>query len=308
MEFNLGQQQSSKVDKKDIFKKNAKPSLLHSDSESENEDEDKSVEVTGFNRDTGAVLKHEKKKEQEKELVIKPPSDDNWKEVVKKRVYAPDDNTKSVKEQEQVKEELEYGLNNLKEDQKMDIGDDNDDYEELPHLTESQAYWKDVASRPNQPTDEDYANVPVDKFFTGLLKGINYDSDNDENKPNYEVKVRPTFLGLGAKTQNNQVSEEMGAWGKSASKAVTKAEKSYTPVTLRDKRTGELMKDDDESSRESSRSRRDKDKDRDRGRDRHRHRYRSSRSSRELRDKDRGRDKSPRSSRKSYRDRSRDNR
>ncbi|ODQ64752.1 hypothetical protein NADFUDRAFT_52376 [Nadsonia fulvescens var. elongata DSM 6958] len=117
------------------------------------------------------------------------------------------------------------------------------------NLTEEEAYKRDIESRPDMASLDAYARVPVEKFGAALLRGMTERPKNssitktevhDSKKKEYEVKQRPSLLGLGAKPMSHAV-EEPGSWGKATSKRSNRAEKSYVPVVLINKTTGEVV-------------------------------------------------------------------
>jgi hypothetical protein len=148
---------------------------------------------------------------------------------------------------------------------------------------------------------------------------------NGENKVKKDVERRPALLGIGAKSETANGGIELGAWGKADMRKAAYGKKGgsgggdglYNPVLLRDKRTGEMVSEEElklrklealeggkkgDSDREKRRSRsRDRDRDdRERRRDEEGYRERS-----RDRDRDRRKDKDRDSSRdrdRKYRD------
>jgi hypothetical protein len=112
-----------------------------------------------------------------------------------------------------------------------------------PRVSETQAYREDITSRPDEPDLEAYNRVPVEEFGAALLRGMGW-KGTDAEQVVTEVKQRPFLLGLGAKPLEAAV-EESGAWGKGARKNPTRAEKSYVPLIKVNKRTGEVVNDND---------------------------------------------------------------
>ena len=116
---------------------------------------------------------------------------------------------------------------------------------------EADDFKSDVASRPDIPTLEDYAAMPVEEFGLAMLRGmgqkrratgelVNYGSSNGEKKSPRILEPRQGYLGIGAKAAPG-AEVELGAWGKADMRKNKKGEGLYTPVMLRDKRTGEMI-------------------------------------------------------------------
>ncbi|KAJ6103863.1 hypothetical protein N7486_004085 [Penicillium sp. IBT 16267x] len=238
------------------------------------------------------------------------------------------------------------------------------DQEEQAHsrYDETSHFRTDVESRPEPATLDQYNAIPVEEFGAALLRGMgwkdgqaigrsNYGSaapTDKEKKPLVPVR-RPGFLGIGAKDSagGKGAEAELGAWGKSAMRKASRkqgeengnanAEGVYMPITMRNKKTGEYMteeeltelkkkaaappeKDDWRERRDRNLEKSGRDKDREyRKRDYDDDDYRSDRrtgSSRRDRSRSSGRQSSSRRSRyddddrkkddRSYRDRDRD--
>ncbi len=128
----------------------------------------------------------------------------------------------------------------------------------------------DVASRPNPSTLDEYAAMPVEEFGMALLRGMgkkrrangeviviknpNEEPDEEEKKRDRERKklrdpnkgylgigAKPVKIGNGAGGVGGSGEDGLGAWGKSDMRRNKKGEGLYTPVMLRDRRTGELI-------------------------------------------------------------------
>jgi len=114
---------------------------------------------------------------------------------------------------------------------------------------EDDAYRKDVSSRPDIPTLEDYAAVPVEEFGAALLRGMGWRGGEElggkGRKPGDKsgklrlVEKRPAFLGIGAKPVTD--IPELGAWGKGDKKKHGRPDTTYIPVVKVDKRTGKIV-------------------------------------------------------------------
>ncbi|KAJ5320261.1 hypothetical protein N7508_000544 [Penicillium antarcticum] len=141
--------------------------------------------------------------------------------------------------------------------------------EEAPvHYNETSSFRTDVASRPEPATLDAYNAIPVEEFGAALLRGMGWKDGQSIGKGNYggaaaaekakNARVperRPGFLGIGAKdTSGGKGAEaELGAWGKSAMRKASrktgeengKAEGVYMPVTMRNKKTGEHLTEEE---------------------------------------------------------------
>ena len=134
-------------------------------------------------------------------------------------------------------------------------------------LSEAQLFKADVASRPDSASIDEYASVPVEEFGKALMRGMGWveETDADGKASNgingagkkmagergRMVERRPALLGIGAKEVPKELREELGAWGKGAqgggSERGKKAKKEvgYNPVVLRDRRTGEMITEEE---------------------------------------------------------------
>lgn len=224
--------------------------------------------------------------------------------------------------------------------------------EEPVHYSELGSFRTDVASRPEPANLDAYNAIPVEEFGAALLRGMGWKDGQAIGRGNYSSATaaeraknprvperRPGFLGIGAKDSSGGkgAEAELGAWGKSAMRKASrkqgeendKAEGVYMPITMRNKKTGEHLteeelaalqkeakskppKEDDwreRRDRNLEKSGRDKDRDREyRKRDYDDKEERSRRktgSSRRDRSRSSGRHSSSRSSRYDDDDRSR---
>ena len=144
---------------------------------------------------------------------------------------------------------------------------------------ETISFLADVASRPDPATLSDYVAMPVEEFGMALLRGMGKKRRangeviviKDPNKPDDgaedemrnreagKTKMRDPnagYLGIGAKAvkigsgsgsadgkagRGMGEDDGLGAWGKADMRRNRKGEGLYTPVMLRDRRTGELI-------------------------------------------------------------------
>jgi hypothetical protein len=123
----------------------------------------------------------------------------------------------------------------------------------LPSMSEEQAFERDYASAPEMATLADYDRVPVEQFGAALLRGMGWKDGegigSNKGKPLETTKIpkrRPAMLGIGAK-EEAAVAGEMGAWGKPGRGG--KEVPVYNPVLLRDKRTGEMLTEEEVEKR-----------------------------------------------------------
>lgn len=266
--------------------------------EEHEEPEEQRVAVVGFDKERGAKVADETAQPKKPEpVVVQPRSNENWMDTVKRRVYVPSGAGRGVAaDEEDGKDVLKYGLNPVVKTGAM-TGQggpgpsDDDDYEELPQLTEQEAYQKDLDSRPDAPDMDAYSRVPVEEFGAALLRGMGVTETAASSE---QMQRRPAMLGLGAKHVPHQVNE-LGSWGKGESRQASRREqKAYVPVAMIDKKTGKKVSEpDEERDRETSSNReRDRSRDSHRHRDRHRRRERDRRYKRD--DRHRRRSRSPR--------------
>jgi hypothetical protein len=143
-------------------------------------------------------------------------------------------------------------------------------------IDEADDFKADVASRPDNPTLDEYAVMPVEEFGLAMLRGmgqkrkatgeiVDYGSGNGEKKSPKIREPRQGYLGIGAKAAPG-AEAELGAWGKADMRKNKSGEGLYTPVMLRDKRTGEMITEQEleERKKEAKQKKPDDDDWRDR--------------------------------------------
>ncbi|KAH0562385.1 hypothetical protein GP486_002921 [Trichoglossum hirsutum] len=119
------------------------------------------------------------------------------------------------------------------------------------HISEDDAYRLDVASRPDSASLDDYIAVPVEEFGAALLRGMGWKEGDvvgkrkDQVSKPRVVERRPALLGIGAKELSGGVGEELGAWGKGIKKKGRPIDKMYSPVVLKNSKTGEMLTEDE---------------------------------------------------------------
>ncbi|KAF2630782.1 hypothetical protein BU25DRAFT_408059 [Macroventuria anomochaeta] len=165
----------------------------------------------------------------------------------------------------------------------------------VPVITDEEALQNDLQDAPDEPDLDAYEATPIEGFGLAMLRGMGWKDSDGESRKNgakapKEVKRRPALLGIGAK-EDAAKDVELGEFNSKArgKKGPKKdAPQGYNPVTLRNKKTGEIVteeelkaklvsqdlvteeeergRDDDGEKSERRRDRRD-DRDRDRRRD-----------------------------------------
>jgi hypothetical protein len=115
-------------------------------------------------------------------------------------------------------------------------------------LTEDEALDRDVNDAQERPSVHDYSAVPVSEFGAALLRGMGWKDtetiSSDVSKSSIKLRVlerRPALLGVGAKPSKS-TGIEIGEWGKADH---SKKKEIYTPVILKNKKTGEVMTEAD---------------------------------------------------------------
>ncbi|KAF3038851.1 hypothetical protein E8E12_008157 [Didymella heteroderae] len=196
-------------------------------------------------------------------------------------------------------------------------GKSTDTQRVVPAITDEEALANDLVDAPDEPDLDAYEATPIEGFGLAMLRGMGWkDSDGESRLKNgakapKEVKRRPALLGIGAK-EDAAKDVELGEFNSKArpKKGQKDAPAGYNPVTLRNKKTGEIISEEelkkklesqdivqDEKPREKESRRRDDDYDSDRKRSR-----------RDDRDRDRRRDDDYDSERRRDRDRKDDRR
>ncbi|CAI7635382.1 unnamed protein product [Penicillium palitans] len=140
--------------------------------------------------------------------------------------------------------------------------------EEPVQYSELGSFRTDVASRPEPATLDAYNAIPVEEFGAALLRGMGWKDGQSIGRGNYSSATaaekaknprvperRPGFLGIGAKDSSGGkgAETELGAWGKAAMRKASrkqgeendKAEGVYMPITMRNKKTGEQLTEEE---------------------------------------------------------------
>jgi hypothetical protein len=134
--------------------------------------------------------------------------------------------------------------------------------------SETSSFRTDVAMRPESATLDAYNAIPVEEFGAALLRGMGWKDGQSIGRGDYSSAAaaekankprvperRPGFLGIGAKDSSGGkgAETELGAWGKSAMRKASrkqgeddgKVEGVYMPVTMRNKKTGEFLTEEE---------------------------------------------------------------
>lgn len=110
-----------------------------------------------------------------------------------------------------------------------------------------------VESHPDSSTLDEYAAMPVEEFGMAMLRGMGkkrrangevVQLESDTKKEEKRVK-RQEFLGIGAKAATGLDGVELGAWGKADMRKNNKGAGFFTPLMVRDAKTGEAITEDE---------------------------------------------------------------
>lgn len=254
-------------------------SALH-DSDNEDEAEGKHEEVTHFDLSAGGAVHHEKKVVQ-KELLVIPALKNNRK---RQRSGLPTQDTEAaeaaVAEAKAKAAPITFGLNVGKrsteeppamdpenepgvkqssftkrtvEEEALDslLGKKPISNAVIPTLTEQEIFERDYEEAPDVPTVADYDAVPIEEFGAAMLRGMGWKDGEAIGKKRGQQPVvqrvierRPELLGIGAKPAK-ALGIELGEWGKHAKKHERAIDKAYAPVVLKNKKTGELVTEEE---------------------------------------------------------------
>jgi hypothetical protein len=116
-------------------------------------------------------------------------------------------------------------------------------------ISEEEAFENDMREAPDAPDLAAYEATPIEGFGAALLRGMGWkdgESLNKDKKPlakPKEIKKRPALLGIGAKPEA-AVGVELGEWT-APKKHGKKTAIQYNPVALKNKRTGELITEEE---------------------------------------------------------------
>ncbi|KAJ9655543.1 DNA primase large subunit Spp2 [Neophaeococcomyces mojaviensis] len=122
-----------------------------------------------------------------------------------------------------------------------------------PH-EETEDFRIDVASRPNSSTLEEYAAMPVEEFGLAMLRGMGkkrrangevINLEPPSEKKDVKSRKQEGFLGIGAKPAPGMDGVELGAWGKADMRKNNKGQGFFTPLMVKDIKTGEVVTEEE---------------------------------------------------------------
>ena len=122
----------------------------------------------------------------------------------------------------------------------------------VPAITDEEALRNDLNDAPDEPSLDAYEATPIEGFGLAMLRGMGWKDSDGETRKNgakapKEVKRRPALLGIGAK-EDAAKDVELGEFNSKARGKKGKrkdAPQGYTPVTLRNKKTGEVITEEE---------------------------------------------------------------
>ena len=130
-------------------------------------------------------------------------------------------------------------------------GKHTDTERKIPAITDEEALQNDLQDAPDEPSLDAYEATPIEGFGLAMLRGMGWkDSDGEARKGGAkapkEVKRRPALLGIGAK-EDAAKDVELGEFNSKArgKKGQKDAPQGYNPVTLRNKKTGEIITEEE---------------------------------------------------------------
>ncbi|OAL53239.1 hypothetical protein IQ07DRAFT_561890 [Pyrenochaeta sp. DS3sAY3a] len=250
----------------------------------EREDPTKHQEISGWDTAEGGAVDIGGKKEKEGPRVIPSQPNRDWKAEARRIQLskAPHTQVQNANVEEKVEEQkLQFGLTILQKDESndnetvestvpeaMEVEEDNVTEEQrlekkalhallhgrsandelvIPVQTEEEALQYDLQNAPDAPTLAAYEATPIEGFGAALLRGMGWKDGETIKKGGVApeavaIKRRPALLGIGAKA-DAAAGIELGAWsGKDRSK---KGMDTYNPLTMRNKKTGEVISEEE---------------------------------------------------------------
>ncbi|THZ71613.1 hypothetical protein D6C84_10202 [Aureobasidium pullulans] len=119
--------------------------------------------------------------------------------------------------------------------------------------TEEDAFADSFHSAPPAPSLSGYAAVPVEEYGAAMLRGMGWKGPSTTSslptkngKKPLPPPKRPALLGIGADPNAAAQAEELGAWGKTSSRANGRKEPTmFIPVSMKNKKTGETLTEDE---------------------------------------------------------------
>lgn len=111
-------------------------------------------------------------------------------------------------------------------------------------LDEADAFRRDLLTRPDESTLDDYARVPVGQFGAALLRGMGWKEGTAASRTGrkgpteaFVPTSRPALLGIGAKPITDVLGEEKGKNGKPVRKD-RRDEMKFVPLVKRERDGG----------------------------------------------------------------------
>jgi hypothetical protein len=104
---------------------------------------------------------------------------------------------------------------------------------------ETDAFRRDVLTRPDSATLDDYAQVPVEEFGAALLRGMGWKPGMAASRTRkgpteaYVPNARPSLLGIGAKPRPEDTIVQAG--GRNGGNKNARPERKYVPLIKREK-------------------------------------------------------------------------
>ncbi|KAJ4380151.1 DNA primase large subunit Spp2 [Didymella sp. IMI 355093] len=134
-------------------------------------------------------------------------------------------------------------------------GSSTDTQRVVPAITDEEALANDLHAAPDEPDLDAYEATPIEGFGLAMLRGMGWkDSDGESRaagngaKAPKDVKRRPALLGIGAKPDAAK-DVELGEFNSKARPKKGQGQKDapagYNPVTLRNKKTGEVISEEE---------------------------------------------------------------
>lgn len=251
----------------------------------EEDDSGKQQEISGWDAAEGGAVDIGGPKEKEAPRVIPALPNRNWRDDARRRQLAKAPHTKAQNTEvtEQMEQpQIQYGLtilkkedqqntaveedpapaepmedvqDNLTEEQRLEKnaldalinGKPTDEGLIIPLHTDEDAFQSDLRSAPDAPTLDAYEATPIEGFGAALLRGMGW-KDGDAGKNGApakikQIKPRPALLGIGAK-EDAAAGVELGDFKGTRAKGKNK-QLSYNPVALRNKKTGEVITEEE---------------------------------------------------------------
>ncbi len=122
---------------------------------------------------------------------------------------------------------------------------------------ETDAFRRDVLTRPAESTLDDYAATPIEAFGEALLRGMGWNPDTSKGTKIHVPKRRPDVLGLGATAKAEDTTNGSKLGQKKRPDPSKRAGRGYVPVIRKEREaagTGSEVSRSGTASRATSRS------------------------------------------------------